>query len=129
MGRIVDNIKTSGARVSAWATAHFDQRYFVIGLSLLVGVASGLAAVVLKHAIAFVKSLVYGFSAFDMNVLLLVSPAVGILISLLLVRYVVRDNLGHGITKILHAISKDGSSLKRHHVYSSIRWEPRPLSR
>ena len=96
------------------------QRYFVILLSLLVGVASGLAAVTLKHAIAAVKSVVYSFSSLNYNLVFLISPAIGILISLLLVRYVIKGNLGHGITQILRAISKSDSSLPPHHVYSSI---------
>ncbi|MCQ2236223.1 MAG: chloride channel protein [Bacteroidales bacterium] len=98
-----------------------EGRYFVILLSFVVGLCSGIAAVILKYAIAFVKEFVVdNFAYQDYNILLLISPAIGILISLLLVRYFIKDNLGHGITKILHAISQNGSSLKKHHSYASI---------
>lgn len=111
----------SAERITERQMMWHDGRYFVIVLSFVVGLISGIAAVVLKHAIQFVKEFVVdNFASQDYNILLLISPAIGILISLLLVRYFIKDNLGHGITKILHAISQTGSSLKRHHSYASI---------
>lgn len=120
MSKILNLIQLMADNASRWVVDKIGQRYFVILLSLVVGVVSGLAAVTLKHTIAFVKTFVDGFSGLNFNWLLLVSPAVGILISWLLVRYVIRGNLGHGITQILYAISQTGSSLPPHHIYSSI---------
>lgn len=118
LGEIVDN---ASGRLAAWQTEHLGQRYFVIILSFFVGLMSGFAAVILKHAIVLVKRLVVdSFAAADYNLLLLLSPAVGIFITLLIVRFGLRVNLGHGITKILHAISRSDSSLRYHHCYSSI---------
>ncbi len=120
MPKMIERIQQMAESGSRWLVGKIGQRYFVILLSLLVGVASGLAAVTLKHAINFVKVFVDGFASLNYNLLLLVSPALGILISWLLVKYVVRAPLGHGITQILYAISQTGSSLKKHHIYSSI---------
>lgn len=120
MPKMIELIQQMAESGSRWLVGKIGQRYFVILLSLLVGVASGLAAVTLKHAINFVKVFVDGFASLNYNLLLLVSPALGILISWLLVKYVVRAPLGHGITQILYAISQTGSSLKKHHIYSSI---------
>lgn len=120
MSKILNLIQRSADNASRWVVGKIGQRYFVIMLSLVVGVVSGLAAVALKQAVAFVKSFVDGFAGLNFNLLLLVSPAIGILISALLVRYVIRGKLGHGITQILYAISQTGSSLPPHHVYSSI---------
>ncbi|MDO4461992.1 MAG: chloride channel protein [Bacteroidia bacterium] len=111
----------SAERLTERQMTWHEGRYFVIVLSFFVGLCSGLAAVVLKYAISVVKEFVVdNFASQDYNILLLISPAIGILISLLLVKYVIKDNLGHGITKILHAISQNGSSLKKHHSYASI---------
>ncbi len=117
-----DNIvKRLTGRIGAWQIDHIGQRNFLILLSLVVGIASGLSAVVLKHAILFVKSVVVGtFVGYSYNVLLFACPVIGVFITLLYVRYAVRDSLSHGVTKILYAISQSGSSLKRHHCYSSI---------
>lgn len=109
------------SRITTWQSEHLGQRYFVIILSFFVGLSSGIAAVLLKHAIALVKSIVVdSFADYNYNLLLLLSPAIGILITLLFVRYLVKDGLGHGITKILYSISKSDSSLRYHHCYSSI---------
>lgn len=120
MSRILNLIQLAAGNASRWIVDRIGQRYFVILLSLVVGVASGIAAVTLKHTISFVKSFVDGFASINYNLLLLISPALGILISWLLVKYVIRAKLGHGITQILYAISQTGSSLPPHHVYSSI---------
>lgn len=125
----IDNISSiiktwTRNRSESFATWQIDligQQYFVIILSLFVGICSGVAAVILKHSIAFVKTFVFdNFASNDYNFLLLLSPAVGILITMLYVKYIVRDNLGHGITKILHAISQQDSNLRKHHAYSSV---------
>lgn len=114
-------IRTISAKYGNWQMDLVGQRYFVIILSFFVGVCSGLAAVVLKYSIFFVKQFVVdNFANNDYNLLLLASPAVGILITMLYVRYFVKDNLGHGITKILYAISQNDSNLRKHHAYSSI---------
>lgn len=107
--------------IGNWQINHLGQRNFVVILSFFVGLCSGLAAVILKHAVAFIKALVVD-NVYDLhfNLLLIASPAIGILITLLYVKFFVKDNLGHGITKILYAISQNASNIKRHHNYSSI---------
>lgn len=91
-------------------------------LSLLVGLCSGAAAVVLEKAILFIQKgvapLVASHSGF--NWALLVLPAVGMLLALLTVRYVIKDNIGHGVTKVLKAISMGEAHIKPHNMWSSI---------
>ncbi len=114
-------IRKVSTKYGSWQMDLIGQRYFVIILSFFVGICSGLAAVVLKYSIYFVKQFVVdNFAHDDYNLLLLASPAIGILITMLYVRYFVKDNLGHGITKILYAISQNNSNIRKHHAYSSI---------
>ena len=90
-------------------------------LSLLVGLCSGGAAVVLEKAIDLIQNLVH--SAADKTPLhfaYIVFPAAGMLISLLLVRFVIKDNIGHGVTKVLLAISRNESRIKPHNTWSSM---------
>ena len=104
-----------------WRIKHINQRQFILILSLIVGVLSGLSAVVLKNTIHFVHTiLTEGFSVDSKNLLYLVYPMLGILITILLIKYVVKDSLGHGVSKILYSISKLGGKLKPHNNYSSI---------
>lgn len=120
VNRVYDIIKLVSARYGQWQTRHIGQRYSVLVLSLLVGILSGLASVILKHTIEFLKEVVTEAISGDYNFLFLVSPAIGIFITMHYVRYIVKDNLGHGITKILYAISKNDSNIKKHHAYSSV---------
>ncbi len=104
-----------------WRIRNVSQRNFVVFLSFILGILSGLAAVILKNTIHWVKVVLVGhFDSFNFNVLYLAYPMIGILITLLFVKFVVKESLGHGITKILYAISKNGGKLKRHNNYSSI---------
>lgn len=97
------------------------QRQFLLILSFCVGLASGLAANLLKWLIHFVEHwLTHNFSTDSSNILYLVYPAVGILLSALFIRYVVRDDIGHGITKILYALSRNQGFIRSHNTWSSI---------
>ena len=90
-------------------------------LSLAVGICSGLAAVLLETLVETIHHwLTSWFSGSADNYLLLVYPGLGMLLSLLIVRYVVKDKIGHGVTKVLVAVSKNESRIKPHNMWSSI---------
>ena len=88
-------------------------------LSVVTGILCGLAAVLLKVTI---RAIHHGLDSLvgDANWLFLLLPGVGMLLSLLIVRYIVRDNIGHGVTKVLQAVSKNESKIKRHNLFSSM---------
>ena len=90
-------------------------------LSLAVGICSGLAAVLLETLVETIHhQLTFWFSGSADNYLLLVYPGLGMLLSLLIVRYFVKDKIGHGVTKVLVAVSKNESKIKPHNMWSSI---------
>lgn len=90
-------------------------------LSLAVGICSGFAAVILSSAIELVKQLVdKTFMSDNYNWSYLVAPGIGMLLSMLLVRFVIKDNIGHGVTKVLVAVSKNDSKIKPHNMWSSV---------
>lgn len=104
-----------------WLQEKTTHKQFVILLSLCIGLASGLAANLLKWFIHFVERiLTHNFSADSSNLLYLLYPAVGILLSALFIKYVVRDNIGHGVTKILYSLSRNQGYLRSHNTWSSI---------
>ena len=98
------------------------ERNLVLLLSLGVGLLCGLAAVVLKISIEYIhESLTSWFGGKDgYNVLYLVYPGIGMLLSLLFVKYFVRDNIGHGVTKVLLAVSKNESKIRPHNMWTSL---------
>ncbi len=98
-----------------------SERDVMILLSLFVGVCCGLAAVLLKESIEFIhRGLISWFHNEADNFLYLIYPGIGMLISMLFVKYVVKDNIGHGVTKVLVAVSKNESKIKSHNMWSSM---------
>ena len=88
-------------------------------LSVVTGILCGLAAVLLKVTI---RGIHHGLDSLvgESHWLFLLLPGVGMLLSFLIVRYIVRDNIGHGVTKVLQAVSKNESKIKRHNLFSSL---------
>ncbi len=90
-------------------------------LSVFVGLACGLASVILKTAIEFIHhSITSWFDGVAYSALYLIYPGIGMLLSMLFVRYVVKDNIGHGVTKVLVAVSKNESKIRPHNMWSSV---------
>ncbi|WP_044117975.1 chloride channel protein [Alkaliflexus imshenetskii] len=109
------------SRFIVWRVRNISHRNFLIILAMVVGIFSGLAAVILKNAIHFLHDfLTEGFDLTDWNYLYLLYPMIGIFITFLFVRYVVKDDISHGVTKILYAISKKDSNLKSHNSFTSV---------
>jgi chloride channel protein, CIC family len=98
-----------------------DQVKLVYFLSLVVGLLSALAAAILKYSIHYMhKLLTDGITTRSLSYLYLAYPLIGMFLTLLFVRYVVKDNISHGISRILFAISRKRSHLKSHNTWSSI---------
>lgn len=104
-----------------WREKHIKDKQFVLILSFLVGIFTALAAFLLKFLVEYIKEfLTENFDSTGVNWLYLVYPVVGIFLTGLFIRKVVRDDISHGVTKILYAISRKQSRIKRHNVWSSI---------
>jgi CIC family chloride channel protein len=108
-------------RLHEWRVQNVSDKTFLLVLAFVVGVLSAVAAFVLHGLINTIVALLTGrFHADTYNWLYLVYPVVGIWLTSLFVRYVVRDNISHGITRILYAISSNRSRLKGHNTWSSV---------
>ena len=98
-----------------------SERDVMMVLSLFVGVACGISAVVLKLTIELIHhSLVSWFDGEAYNFLYLVYPGVGMILAMLFVKYLVKDNIGHGVTKVLVAVSKNESKIRPHNMWTSM---------
>lgn len=114
-------ISRATARLAEWRQRHVGEKKFVTVLALVVGVFSGFSALILKQLIEWLSMMIEAqVTEPTANVIYLISPAVGVLLSLLFVRYVVKDDISHGVTKVLYAISQHQSRLKPHNMYSSV---------
>ncbi|MCH5223746.1 MAG: chloride channel protein [Muribaculaceae bacterium] len=114
-------ITENWVHVVAWRERHIGERSFVVLLSLVVGIICGFAAQLLKYLIHVIAhALTSHFSETTVNWLNLVYPVVGIFIVTILLKYMVKDNISHGVTKVLYAISRRKSRLKKKNMYSSL---------
>ena len=108
-------------RFLVWREKNIKEKRFILLLSFLVGICTALAALLLKLLIHWIQNfLTENFDTTEANYLYLVYPVVGIFLTGLFVRYVVKDDISHGVTKILYAISRRQSRIKRHNTWSSI---------
>ena len=104
-----------------WREHHIKERTFVILLSLVIGILCGFAAQLLKFLIHLISRLLTShFSETEANYHYLLYPVLGILITVLFVKYVIKSNISHGVTKVLYAISRRKSRLKKKNMYASL---------
>lgn len=117
----VNNRSVLIRKISIWSSKHLSQKQFLIILALLVGIGSALAAQILKLLIYEIEHLLTSqFDTTQANRLFLVYPIIGIFITALFIKFVVRDNIGHGVTKILYALSRKQGNIRSHNQWSSV---------
>ena len=112
---------TRFSRFLVWRRQHITDKQLIMILSVVVGITSGFAAVVIKNAVHLIKALVTsGFVQQYQNYLYVVLPAIGILASILIMHFFLKRKVGHGIPLTLAAISKSEGRIERHNMYSSV---------
>jgi CIC family chloride channel protein len=108
-------------RITVWRGKHIKERQFILFLSFVVGILSGLAAILLKSTIHHLHTFLdEKMDISTENFIYLTLPTIGILITVIWVKYFVKDKIGHGVSRILFAMSKKSGIIKLHNTYSSI---------
>ena len=108
-------------RFLLWRESKISEKQFILILSFIVGIFTAFAALLLKFLIHFIQNLLTdNFSVTGANYMYLIYPVVGIFLTGLFVRYIVKDDISHGVTRILYAISRRQGRIKRHNTWSSI---------
>ena len=117
----VKNRAMAMERIIQWRSAHISDQSFLLLLSVLVGVLSSCAALLLKFLIKLIEDLLTrGFDTTEANYLYLLFPVIGIFLSGIFIRRIVRDDISHGVTRILYAISRRQAKIRRHNMWSSL---------
>ena len=108
-------------KLRSWRLIHLSERNLILVLSLVVGIFSGFAAIILKNIIHTTGVfLTENFNSPFESYQYLVYPGIGILITFLFVKYFVKGDISHGITKVLDAISNRESLLRPHNMFTSM---------
>lgn len=108
-------------KLIAWRQRNLTDKQTTQVLAFFVGILAAVAAFLLHWIIHLIQQLLTkGFATDDANVLFLLFPVVGIWLTSLFIKYVVRDNISHGITRVLYAISTNRSRLRHHNCWTSV---------
>lgn len=107
--------------INLWRIKSHRQKRFIFLISVVVGIAGGLAAILTKNMVFYVSEFVtHVFDKQYLNFLLLAFPSAGILLTVLFTRKIIRENISHGISYVLRAISRNNGKIHHKHVYSSM---------
>lgn len=104
-----------------WRVKHISNKNFVVFLAGVIGLVAGIAAVILKESVHLIQSLLIDENGFmEGNYYYIGLPLIGILITVVISNYILKENVGHGITKILYDISKNSGIIKRTKMFSAM---------
>ncbi|MEI6677148.1 MAG: chloride channel protein [Mariniphaga sp.] len=107
--------------VRSWRLKHLNEREMLLILSFVVGLLSGFAAIILKNLIYHLgKLLTQNFTSYSESYQYLAYPGIGILITVLFVKWFVKDDIGHGVTKVLESIANKKGVMRAHNMFTSI---------
>lgn len=102
-------------------THKMPAKQLMIVLGIVVGFVVGLIAVVIKHLVHLIQQLlISGFTVDYSNYWYVIYPAIGIVATIIFVKYILRKTVRDGIPNVLHAISKEHGMIKPHNMYSSV---------
>ncbi|MCF8366475.1 MAG: chloride channel protein [Bacteroidales bacterium] len=115
------NLRKSIGKFMIWRVRNVPDNYFVIVLSVIIGLGAGLSSYLLKSFVFYIKDELTGFfSISSQNIWYILYPGIGIAIAVLLVKYVIKDTSEHGIPRILYVISRLDGKMKTHKYFSSL---------
>ena len=107
-------------RFNAWRTAHLTNQQFMLLLSVPTGFLGGLAAIIIKRLAHGIRDLVLSVHFEYSDILYFIYPAIGIMLTLVFCKYILRKEIGHGIPGILYAIKKKKGEVSKHSMWSTI---------
>jgi CIC family chloride channel protein len=104
-----------------WRYKRINDKQFVAFLAILVGLAVGFSAVVIKNSVHLIQILLREtITEWDLNFLYLITPVVGITLAVLFIRFIIKQRVGHGIPSVLYAIAQEEGKIKKHNMFSSV---------
>lgn len=102
-------------------TKRLTDRQLMMILAVVVGALAAIGTFIFETLLHWIKEgLVGWFSPDSASPMYLIYPVVGIILASLFVKYLVKDNISEGVTRVLYAIAKKGSRIKGHNCYTSI---------
>ena len=108
-------------RLNNFKIRYLKGHSFLYILAVIVGLGVGLAAVIIKNLVHFIReALENGFQGDYIRYYIFILPVVGITLAVLYIKYINKRPVGHGIPGVLFAISKNNGIIRSHNLFSSI---------
>ena len=108
-------------RFHKWRLKNMSERGFITALSILVGLLAGIAAVIIKNTVRLTQNAVSNLVASEVhNYIYFALPLIGIFFTVIIVRYIIRREVRHGIPTVLYGISKQKGRISNHNLFSSV---------
>lgn len=120
--RIKTRVKLFFKSLNKWRLTHLSDRQFMIILAIPTGFLAGLAAVVIKFLTHSIRDFFFYLRTLDnyFDLLFFILPAIGIFLTIIVIRYIIRRDVGHGIPGLLYALSRNKGIVKPYTTFSSI---------
>lgn len=121
MKKIKRKLLVFAAKARRYVKQHFGISNTVFLLSIFTGIFGATAAIIIKNLLHFTTGLLSSaFPDAQLNYLYLAFPFIGIVLTMLFVTRVVKDDLSHGVSIVLKSMSKSKGKLRVHNMYSSM---------
>ncbi|MBO2522456.1 MAG: chloride channel protein, partial [Bacteroidetes bacterium] len=117
-----ERIKKSLKSLNEWRLAHLSDRRLMILLAIPTGFLAGLAAVIIKFLTHSIRDFFFYIRTLEshFDLMFFVLPAIGILLTIIVIRYIIRREVGHGIPGLLYALSRNKGIVKPYTTFASI---------
>ena len=108
-------------RLLKWRLRHLSDMQFLFILSAIVGFLAGIVAFFIKRSVRFIEfTLKGGYFEDTQNILYIVFPTIGVLLTVVFIKYIIKKKVEHGIPGVLYSISQTHGFMKMHNLFSSI---------
>ena len=120
--RIKARIILLAQKINRWRFTHMSEKQFMLLLSLPTGFLAGLSAIIIKKLAHYIRDYFYNIATHEdhYGLLFFILPAIGIFLTILFCRYILKRDVGHGIPGILYAIQKNKGAVKPYNTFASI---------
>ena len=108
-------------RFHAWRYKHISKTTFIYFLSVITGLLAGLGAVLIKNITHIIQNILEGELVENYRYgFYFLFPVIGLTITVLIVKFVIRNPLSHGVPMTLRAIAKRKGLLRNYQAYASL---------
>lgn len=111
-------------RISDWLLGRvkgLSNRQMMVLLAVIVGALAGLGTYLFEMLLYGIRSALVTWLPVDQaHFLYLIYPAAGIVLATLFVKYIVKDEISEGVTRVLYAMSRRDSRIAPHNCWTSI---------